>query len=304
MIEGRFGGWVGVVVLQRRVGSEFVEWTGDCSGSGACEVRMDEAHSVKAVFELEGRVLLSLIKGGHAEGGTVPSSPAGIDCGTGCEVEAGEFREGETVNLTVSAASGYVFGGWLNCKYVSAGVCQVTLSGPLTEVTAVFLKDGEEGEGVAVTLEAPGAKCVAGGVKVESSSGTEYVCNGEEGGSGADGADGNNGQNGNDGAAVSTENGSVSGPEYMLTTAEVEAACGSGTVASPDAEPGYLCVFAGEEEEIEVDATPLFAAFENPRFISPSPTNGAVVPFTINDPTLGFESTGGHAKGSWALNTE
>jgi len=209
-------------------GSEFVEWTGDCSGSGACEVTMNAEHSVGAVFDLEptlainesgsgsgsvecevngggletcpspipsgsnvkvvatpasgselGAVsgtgsaascstspcefeitedssvsveftleeaaLLTLIKGGHAEGGTVTSTPAGINCGPTCEVETAEFAEGEAVTLTASAASGYVFAGWLGCAYVSAGVCEVTVEGPLTEVTAVFVKDGEQG---------------------------------------------------------------------------------------------------------------------------------------------------------------
>ncbi len=34
-------------------GSEFVEWTGDCSGSGTCEVTMNAEHNVGAVFDLE-----------------------------------------------------------------------------------------------------------------------------------------------------------------------------------------------------------------------------------------------------------
>jgi hypothetical protein len=147
-----------------------------------------------------------VIKGGYAEGGTVTSSPVGIDCGTACTAE---FEEGQTIELTAVAEPGFAFAGWLGCKFVSAspeeGVCEVTLSGPLTEVTAVFVKDGEngedgeDGEGVTVTPEPPGANCPNGGVKVESSSGTEYVCNGEDGEDGQDGAPGPAGQNGADG---------------------------------------------------------------------------------------------------------
>ena len=34
-------------------GSEFTEWLEDCSGTGSCELTMDEAHSVTALFEAE-----------------------------------------------------------------------------------------------------------------------------------------------------------------------------------------------------------------------------------------------------------
>ncbi len=159
--------------------STFDGWTGcDAEPGGDCEVTMSEAREVEAEFNEVPQATLTLVKGGHAEGGTVTSSPAGIDCGPACEAEAAEFDEGETVTLTAAAEEGYVFAGWLGCKYVSAGVCEVTANGPLTEVTAVFVKDGE---GVSVTPEPPGENCPNGGIKVASASGAEYVCNGEDG---------------------------------------------------------------------------------------------------------------------------
>lgn len=163
-------------------GSEFVEWAGDCTGLSACEVTMDEARTVNAAFDEEPVGLtdtLSLIKGGYAEGGTVTSDPAGIGCGPACDAQMAQFAEGETVTLIASAEEGHAFAGWLNCKYVSAYVCEVTLDGPLTEVTAVFVKDGENGEDGEDGAQGPP---------------------GEDGAQGPAGQDGQNGSNGSNGS--------------------------------------------------------------------------------------------------------
>jgi hypothetical protein len=127
-------------------GSEFVEWTGACTGSGTCEVTMSEAKSVDAKFELEaGASTLFVFKGGNGTG-TVTSNPAGINCGTEpCEAT---YSEGEVVTLTATPASGSVFAGWLGCKPVSGEIskCHVTVTGEV-EVTAVFLAEGAQGPG-------------------------------------------------------------------------------------------------------------------------------------------------------------
>ena len=127
--------------------STFDGWTGcDAEPSATeCEVTMSAAKEVEAEFNAVPVTMLTLIKGGHAEGGTVTSNPAGINCGPGCDVETAEFGEGEAVTLAAAAEEGYVFAGWLGCKYTSASECEVTVEGPVTEVTAVFLKDGIEG---------------------------------------------------------------------------------------------------------------------------------------------------------------
>ena len=77
-------------------GSEFIEWGGACSGSGSCEVTMDEAQEVTATFDLEPtpEFPLSVTKSGTGSG-KVTSSPAGIDCGATCTAE---FEEGEEIN--------------------------------------------------------------------------------------------------------------------------------------------------------------------------------------------------------------
>ena len=184
----------------------FAEWTeGPCAGEtgASCDFAMPaEAVQAAALFEEINGVQLTVVKGGHPEGGTVVSIPAGISCGLACEVDTEIFQKGATVTLTAAARKGYAFGGWIGCRYAGPGACEVTLTALLTEVTAVFVKDGEGGEagedgkGVTVTPEPPGANCPNGGVKVESASGTKYVCNGKNGEGGAEGSQGSAGQDG------------------------------------------------------------------------------------------------------------
>jgi len=66
-------------------------------------------------------------------GGTVTSSPPGIDCGDACSTE---FPAGSTVTLTAVAATGSAFSGWSGaCVGMSA--CVVTMA-EAREVTATF----------------------------------------------------------------------------------------------------------------------------------------------------------------------
>lgn len=187
-------------------GASFAEWE-DCDEAGPaeglaenqCRMSIDSPKTVKASFA---GPELTLVKGGATEGGTVTSTPLGIDCGPACPVETAAFAPGETVELEAEAAEGFVFAGWLGCKYVSPGVCEVTLSGD-TEVTAVFLaegiqgEDGEDGETPTVE-EFTGAQgpCTEGGVKITLGATEAYACNGEEGVDGEDGPAGPTGPEG------------------------------------------------------------------------------------------------------------
>ena len=64
------------------VGSVFVGWTGACTGAGECVVTVDGAKSVTAGFAKVQFALMVTRSG--AGGGTVSSSPGGIDCGATC----------------------------------------------------------------------------------------------------------------------------------------------------------------------------------------------------------------------------
>jgi hypothetical protein len=84
--------------------------------------------------------------------------------------------------------------------------------------------------------------------------------------------------------------------------------CGSGTVASPEAEPGYLCVYAKKVEGLQLADLAKVAVelVPSPLWVSPNPESGAIVPFTLKEggEFTAFESPGGYANGSWAVNRE
>jgi hypothetical protein len=201
-------------------GSEFSGWTavtgdpGTCTGTTSpCSITLDEDKQIEATFELIGSVPLTVIKGGYEQGGTVVSTPAGIDCGTSCDLETANFEDGSTVSLEASAAPGYVFAGWLGCKYSGPGECEVTVEGPDTQVFAVFVKDGVEGpegppgedgedgeQGLPGEDGEDGAPGVPGAPGPPGADGNDGL-DGADGQDGSDGAAGANGLNGQDGAA-------------------------------------------------------------------------------------------------------
>ena len=116
-------------------GSEFKEWTGACTGTGACKVTMSEAKSVTAKFDLipkpNYKLTVSKLGGGT---GTITSTPSGINCGATCEHE---FEESTEVELHASATTG-TFKEWGGaCS--GSGTCKVTMSAAKS-VTAKFTK--------------------------------------------------------------------------------------------------------------------------------------------------------------------
>lgn len=203
--------------------------TGSCTlATGICEFTITEDSEVTARFTPPGTATLNVFKGGNG-GGTVTSSPAGIDCGP--EPCSADFGAGEEVELQATAATGSVFAGWIGCHPLSGEVdkCKAVVDGPSTDVTAVFLTEGSEGEpgeGVTVTTEPPGPNCAHGGIKVVSESGTTYVCNG------APGADGTPGQS----VTVTNE---PAGPNCVNGGVKVDSASGTTYVCNgADGTPG------------------------------------------------------------------
>jgi hypothetical protein len=75
---------------------------------------------------------LSVTKAG-AGGGTVTSSPAGINCGSTCTVH---YSSGTSVTLTAAAASGSTFTGWSGAC-TGTGICTVSMTAARS-VTAAF----------------------------------------------------------------------------------------------------------------------------------------------------------------------
>jgi PKD repeat protein len=129
--SGFFAGTVVTLTATPDAGSLFSGWSGDCSGTGGCQVTMDQARSVTATFA-QTTVELTVSRAGTGSG-QVSSSPAGISCGDGCQAS---FDAGTVVTLTATADSSSVFTGWSgDCS--GAGACQVTMD-QARSVTATF----------------------------------------------------------------------------------------------------------------------------------------------------------------------
>jgi len=103
-------------------GSTFAGWSGDCTGTGACTLTMNAAHSVTATFSAAQLHGLTVTKRGTGSG-VVSSSPAGIKCGSTC---SGQFQAGSAVVLTAHASRGSRFTGWSgDCS--GTGACTLTM---------------------------------------------------------------------------------------------------------------------------------------------------------------------------------
>lgn len=109
--------------------SHFVGWSGPCSGTEPCVVRVQDATSVGVEFarNLEPRALFSIDKVGDGTG-TVTSEPAGVDCGKNCTAT---FRVGQEVKLTARPNEGSWFGGWEG-PCTGMEVCTAVVGGPTT----------------------------------------------------------------------------------------------------------------------------------------------------------------------------
>jgi len=67
--------------------------------------------------------------------GTVTSSPAGIDCGQSCTLDA---YQGDQVTLTATPATHSEFTGWSGANCPGTGTCLVTLGSTNASITATF----------------------------------------------------------------------------------------------------------------------------------------------------------------------
>ncbi|HEY3208959.1 MAG TPA: PKD domain-containing protein [Actinomycetota bacterium] len=111
--------------------SIFTGWLGDCSGTGSCQVTIDQARSVTATFALKAFDLTVSKQG--AGSGQVSSSPAGISCGDSCQAS---FTAGTAVTLTATPDASSIFTGWSgDCS--GTDTCQVTVD-QARSVTATF----------------------------------------------------------------------------------------------------------------------------------------------------------------------
>ena len=91
----------------------FVEWTGDCTGSGACEVEMLDDMEVTAHFELVTHELTIDVEPALS-GTTLPAIGTHV------------YEHGSVVDIIPTPASGYEFAYWSG-DCTGTGACQVTV---------------------------------------------------------------------------------------------------------------------------------------------------------------------------------
>jgi len=114
-------------------GYAFAGWGGDCVGCGTnatCTITMTANRTCTANF----RVARTFSISSPPPNGTITSSPAGINCGTGGSACSATFADGTTITLTATPDAGRVFVGWggdcAGCG--SSPTCTITISGNLT----------------------------------------------------------------------------------------------------------------------------------------------------------------------------
>jgi List-Bact-rpt repeat protein/galactose oxidase-like protein/Kelch motif protein len=140
-------------------GGSFLGWSGACSGTGSCVVVMNSSQSVGAAFSSVTFPLnVTVISGAFTVGGSVVSMPAGILCPTGaCNAS---FSSGNTVQLTATPNTGFLFVGWGGacngngaCSVVMGTATSVTAtfaSAPATPLTGFWLNPNEGGRGYVI----------------------------------------------------------------------------------------------------------------------------------------------------------
>src|SRR4029453_11646993 len=109
-------------------GFEFTGWSGGCSGTGTCEVKLDGAAVVTATFTPIPTLTLTVVGPGFVDvAPPIRACFAGPPC-------VFQYARGATVTLTAMVAGG-VFEGWEGACTGTNPVCMLTMDGPKT-VTA------------------------------------------------------------------------------------------------------------------------------------------------------------------------
>ncbi|OGR12630.1 MAG: hypothetical protein A2341_20355 [Deltaproteobacteria bacterium RIFOXYB12_FULL_58_9] len=146
----------------------FSAWSGGgCSGTGTCVVSLVTATMVSATF-VPSYILWVSKTGNGASGGTVTSTPGGINCGDAC---MNSFAQGAQVTLTATTLNGFIFSNWSAPDCSIASTCVVNATANIT-VVARFLVSGSGYGGL--RLEDGGARWGRLGVLYGGVWGTVY----------------------------------------------------------------------------------------------------------------------------------
>lgn len=103
----------------------FSNWSGaGCSGTGNCNVQMNQDRTVTANYTYTGNYVLNVVTEGTGSGGVI-SNPSSINCGSVCSAS---YSNGTSVTLTAIPLSYSEFAGWSGdgCSGTSP-TCTVTM---------------------------------------------------------------------------------------------------------------------------------------------------------------------------------
>lgn len=121
-------------------GSIFGGWSGSCSGTAStCNVTMDSARTVDAVFTLAATSRLVTVTKGGSGSGSISSSPAGLSCAAvGCAVASASFPSTTAITITATSATGSTFGGWSGACTGTSSTCALAAGTSTLNATATF----------------------------------------------------------------------------------------------------------------------------------------------------------------------
>ncbi|MCA9837037.1 MAG: lamin tail domain-containing protein [Trueperaceae bacterium] len=103
-------------------GSSFVAWEGACTGTGACQLNLDNNTEVRAIFEPNGSLLKLELSGSGK--GKILSQSGNLNCSEACEVL---FGENEKISLVAEALPGSSFVAWEGAC-TGAGSCELSMN--------------------------------------------------------------------------------------------------------------------------------------------------------------------------------
>lgn len=104
--------------------SLFDTWGGDCTGAGACVLRMDRDHTVEPSFLAAFPVTVSASGPGRVTG------PNGLACGAGSSNCTVRYAAGLPITLTATPTTPAEFGGWSGGCTGTAPTCELVVDGP------------------------------------------------------------------------------------------------------------------------------------------------------------------------------
>jgi len=123
------------VTLTAKPGTNYTfgSWSGSCTGTSTCIIRLTAAASVSATFNAAAGDVLTVAFAGTGTG-TVMGSANGINCTATCTAS---FAPNTQVTLTAAPTGGSTFTGWSGSGCSGTGTCSVTVASS-ESVTATF----------------------------------------------------------------------------------------------------------------------------------------------------------------------